>query len=403
MPVSPVKLSPKEIMPWNAPNLFITQFILFGKLIKAINANVPPEKSEPKVVYKLDYQTVLEVFNGPQMMTSWLALAKSYYPFYSLSDHDKNLIKALEQKLNIKTTDYGSLADLIKDMFLTNYPKVNSQDERFIKYIETAMAKMTAVALSTPCLINEVHQHDKKFEEAGPSMSACMGPIETILSNMMKREEFDKTVIIAASALLLHIKAIKSQFELLSIMQQLDNIRIHKDDISKTDGGLAFEEINKELQLWKSKDQQYGLVKIFQLQVKINHYCEHLAKVLTKSPKDKKADAKLERVIKMKNVLDKEYLLPSQRIEIFENLLAQTKEELKDHRDPIWKRFLRDCLRILVLTFSGIAVYRKLTGQSVNFFKPSHGQIFVEDVNHITMATTNHGKPENVAEVFSSK
>ena len=170
-------------------------------------------------------------------------------------------------------------------------------------------------------------------------------------------------------------------------------IRIHKDDISNTDRGLTFEETNKELQLWKSKDQQYGLVKIFQLQVKINHYYEHLTKVLAKSPNDKKAGAKLASVIKMKNALDKEHLLPSQRIEIFENLLAQAKEELNDHRDPIWKRFLRDCLRILVLTFSGIAVYRKLTGQPVNFFKPSHGQIFVEDVNHITIATTNHGKP----------
>lgn len=403
MSVSPVKLSSKEIMPWNAPNLIITQFRLFGKLINAINANIPPEKNEPEVVYKLDYQTVLEVFKDPRMMASWLALAKSYYPFYCLSDHDENLIKALEQKLNIKATDYDSLADLIKDVFLTNHPKVNSQDEQFIKYIETSMAKMTAVALSTPCLINEVHQHDKNFEEAGPSMSACIGPIEIILSNMMKRDEFDKTVVIAASTLLLHIKAIKSQFELLSIMQQLDNIRIHKDDISNTDRGLTFEETNKELQLWKSKHQQYGLVKIFQLQVKINHYYEHLTKVLAKSPNDKKAGAKLASVIKMKNALDKEHLLPSQRIEIFENLLAQAKEELNDHRDPIWKRFLRDCLRILVFTFSGIAVYRKLTGQPVNFFKPSHGQIFVEDVNHITMATTNHGKPDNISEVFSSK
>lgn len=312
------------------------------------------------------------------------------------------MIEALEQKLNIKATDYESLSVLIKKVFLTKLPRVNSQYQPFIDNIETVMAKLTAVALSTQALINDAHQHDKKqFEEAGPSMSNCISPIETILRQMMSRAELDKSFIISATSLLLQVKAIKSHFEQLTLIQQLENIQkenkalqrqLGKDELGMQINNLAQnnqkfeEEQNKMLQSWQSKEEQLALVNVFKLQKRINQYCDHLVDVLAKSPKDKNVGAKLASMTVMKNDLDKGNVLPSQRIETFEKQLDEAKEQLKDHRDPMWIRFLRDCLRILAFTFSGVAIYRKLCDQPVNFFKPSHGQRFVEEANSITTA-----------------
>lgn len=364
MPASSITAESTEFKPWNSPHLLSNQFQLFAKFIGALNANIPPEQVDVKaeMLNELELK-IINVFSH-QMMPSWLALAKSYYPFYKISEQERVLIKELEEKLNIKATDYESLSALIKEVFLAKYPKANSQYQLFIDHIKTIIAKLTVVALSTPPLINDAHQRDKKqFEEAGPSMSTCIGSIETILRHMMSRAEFDKSVVISATSLLLHVKAIKSHFEQITLMQQ-----------------------SQVLQSWQSKEEQLALVKVFKLQKRINQYYDHLTEILSKSPKDKKAGAKLASMTVMKHDLDKENVLPSQRIEMFEEQLSKAKEQLKDHRDPVWGRFLRDCLRILALTFSGVAIYRILTDQPVNFFKPSHGQRFVEEANRITKA-----------------
>jgi hypothetical protein len=119
---------------------------------------------------------------------------------------------------------------------------------------------------------------------------------------------------------------------------------------------------------------------------KLNHYYHHLIDAAAESPTDRQISRKLASIARMKSKLDEVNLLPSQRIETFKNQLSRTEEQLSGHRDPMWSRFLRDCFRILALTFSGVAIYRTLTGQPVNFFRPSHGQYFVEEAARITMA-----------------
>jgi len=191
MPAQSSKSETREFTSWNSPHLLTNQFQLLAKFIAALNVNVPPEMVDDTAdtLKELELKTI-NVFSH-QMMPSWLALAKSYYPFYNKSDSDKELIKTLEQKLNIKATDYESLPVLIKKVFLTKYPRVNNQYQQFIDNIATVIAKLTAVALSTPALVNDAHQHDKKkFEEAGPSMANCISPIETILRHIVSPEKF---------------------------------------------------------------------------------------------------------------------------------------------------------------------------------------------------------------------
>jgi hypothetical protein len=330
------------------------------------------------------------------MMQSWLALAKSYYPFYKENDEDKSLIGALEQQLNIKTRDYESLSILINEVFFTKYPSVNNQYQLFVDNIKKTMAKLTTVALSTPALINDAHQRDKKkFEEAGPCMSSCISPLETILHHMMTRGEVNKSFIIAATSLLLQAKAIKSHFEQLTLIQQLEHFTRENKTLQKElkKFKLEMQHINSVQTLeekqnkvppgWQFTKEQIALVVLFKLQKKINQYYKHLTDDLAKCPQDKKIDAKLQCIIVMQNELDKNNVTPNQKIKTFKKQLHEVKEHLREHRDPIWIRFLRDCLRILTLTLLGVAIDRKLNYQHASFFKPSHGQIFVQETNSI--------------------
>lgn len=406
MPTSSIQSESTEFKPWNSPHLLTNQFQLLAKFIAALNANLPPEMADAKdeMLTELEFK-IINAFSH-SMMPSWLALAKSYYPFYKRSDHDNALIEVLEQKLTIKATDYESLSVLIKKVFLTKYPKVNSQYQPFVDNIETVVAKLTAVALSTPALIHDAHQHDKnQFEDSGPSISNCISPIETILHHMLSNAEVDKFVIISAASLLLHVKEIKSHYAQITLIQQLENTQIENKRLQiqlgqekpglhvnkLTHNSQVFEEEqNKALQSWQSQQEQRALVSVFKLQKKINQYCSHLREALTKKPTDKQIVEKLAHMTLINNELDKETVLPSQRIKTFEHQLDNANEQLKTHRDPMWIRFLRDCLRILAVTFSGIAIYRKCTDQSLNFFKPSHGQKFMEEANRITTNYYEH-------------
>lgn len=396
MPSSFIKSESTDFKPWNSPHLLTHQFQLFAKFIMALNANTPPEKDDVTVEMLKELELIIINVLNHKTMQSWLALAKSYYPYYKENDYDKSLIEALEKKLNIKAGDYESLSALVNDVFLTKYPSVNSQYQLVIDNMKKIIAKLTAVALSTPALINDAHQRDKiKFEEAGPSMSSCISPLETIIRHMMDREEVDKSFIISATSLLMQVKAIKSQFEQLTLIQRLENFakenKVLQNELKKFK--LELQDINfvqklegeqsSVLPRWQLTKEQVALVLILKLQKKINQYYNHLTDALAKSPQDKQVNRKLQCIAAMKNELDNNNVLPNQRIKTFEKQLKEAQEQLKEHRDPIWIRFVRDCLRILTLTLLGVANDRKPNYQYASFFKPSHGEIFVQEANSI--------------------
>lgn len=380
---------------WDSPHLLTNQFQLLAKCIDALNKTLQPDQHELGTEQYNELEvTIINAFNH-QMMPSWLALAKSYYPFYAISQSDKILIENIEKKLNVRRDDYETLDELIKKLFLSKYPSVHSQYRAYIENIKTVIAKLTAVAISTPALINDAHKHDhKKYEEAGPSMSNCISPVETILRYLMGREDVDKPFIIAATSLLLQVKAIKSYFEQLTLTQKLECIQNENNKLKaiEVNDNLSLlpnkheeeEKKNNDLTFWRSKKEQLALVYVFKLQTKVYRYYHHLAELANKFPMDTKISAKLVLMTVIRTELDQEDVLPSLRLTRFLQQLEEASEQLKEHRDPIWIRFLRDCLRILMLTFSGIAVYRLLTNTPINFFKPSQGQQLIENVRNIT-------------------
>lgn len=213
MSISPIKSNSDEIKAWNNPHLICHLMQLIKKLIMSLSNDTAYDK-----YYDIH---VFEAFNHATM-PAWLALAKSFYPFYRLTNQEKELIMTLEKQLGFNSCDYTSLQDVIFDLFFKKLPLVRKKYEPFINHLFKAFSKLIAVVLSTPALIDDAHQHDKKkFEASPPSISSCISPIEVILNQLINQQELDKAFVITASSLLLQSKAIKSQFEQLSLLQNL--------------------------------------------------------------------------------------------------------------------------------------------------------------------------------------
>ena len=123
-------------------------------------------------------------------------------------------------------------------------------------------------------------------------------------------------------------------------------------------------------------EQEKALLKVIDLKRRCLGYLKHLTDTSDDSQLHKD---KVAAVQDMLITLRDSKLLPAARLSDFHLKVETTQELLKEHRDPEWQRFFRDCLRILARVFSGVGFYRMAKGESPQFFKPSHGERFVED------------------------
>ena len=125
-------------------------------------------------------------------------------------------------------------------------------------------------------------------------------------------------------------------------------------------------------------EQENALLKVVALKRRCREYLNHLT--VTDDGSQLQKD-KVAAVNDMLVSLKDSKLLPADRLSDFHLKVENenTQDRLKEHRDPEWQRFFRDCLRILARVFSGVGFYRMANGESPQFFKPSHGEQFVED------------------------
>lgn len=135
-----------------------------------------------------------------------------------------------------------------------------------------------------------------------------------------------------------------------------------------------------QLDEWQGPMEQQSLVEIVLLQAKTNTYFAHLNAQKSKTTllNDKKIA-----VSQLKKILEQIDELPSKRLHHFQETLRQNETKLKEHRDPCWQRFFRDCFRILGLLISGVAFARMATGGTPQFFHPSEGENYVEQANAV--------------------
>lgn len=142
--------------------------------------------------------------------------------------------------------------------------------------------------------------------------------------------------------------------------------------------------MKKRLQAYQGAEERAAIVKIDRLVKVTTEYLNHLIKSDDKSPL---MEAKMASVYELLGHLNNTELLPSEQLSAFDKTMKGTQETIKEHRDPAWMRFFRDCARILTVALSGVGLYRMATGQSPQFFQPSKGETFIEEVSKTSTPT----------------
>jgi hypothetical protein len=130
------------------------------------------------------------------------------------------------------------------------------------------------------------------------------------------------------------------------------------------------------MQAFNTPREEKASLKVRVLKRRCHDYLKHLTDT------DDGSQLQKDKAIAVKDMLktlNDTKLLPTEKLSDFHLKVENTQDLLKEHRDPEWQRFFRDCLRILARAVSGIGFYRMANGESPQFFKPSHGEQFVED------------------------
>ncbi|KTD37357.1 Curved DNA-binding protein [Legionella moravica] len=139
-------------------------------------------------------------------------------------------------------------------------------------------------------------------------------------------------------------------------------------------------EIEEELNLVESSEEAAAIGVIDSLIRISKEYLNHLNQSKDKS---ELLHIKKSAVHNLILCLENKDQLPNGRLEAFKNTLLETKESIQKHRDPSWQRFIRDCLEFLSSLVNGLGFYQAATNPSPQFFKPSHGERFMEDVSEV--------------------
>jgi septal ring factor EnvC (AmiA/AmiB activator) len=170
----------------------------------------------------------------------------------------------------------------------------------------------------------------------------------------------------------------------LALKNQVDPVVIIQPPVIDSVTEADNQTMKQQLKAYQSAEERAAILKIDRLVKVTTEYLNHLIKSDDKSPL---MEAKMASVYELLGHLNNTKLLPSEQLSAFDNSLKSTQDTIKEHRDPTWMRFFRDCARILTVALSGVGLYRMATGQSPQFFQPSKGENFVEEVSKTSTPT----------------
>lgn len=219
----------------------------------------------------------------------------------------------------------------------------------------------TILSKMPEALANKPEQLDSKFYSYIHKLANVDRLEQTVQTTQMKLEQIS-----------LELDSTRKQQE--STQHQLEQI------ISETENAKEKEvaRLTSLLDAYQSKEERDAIVAIDSLLKITTQYFNHL-----NQSKDNSAlfNTKNQAVTELINCLKETHKLPSEQLVLFNNKLKETQDKIQEHRDPLWQRFFRDCVRIIGLLFSGVGLYRIVTGQAPQFFKPSHGEQFIEAIS----------------------
>jgi len=132
------------------------------------------------------------------------------------------------------------------------------------------------------------------------------------------------------------------------------------------------------LEAFHTPEEEAASRKIVELSILSETYLKHLEDNQDTSPLH---EDKVKLVKQMHEHLQNSSMLASKRLELFKTELNSADQTLTSHRDSAWLRFFRDCLRIFA--YVGEIIYYafsdKTNVKAPQFFKPSHGERFMDE------------------------
>ena len=267
--------------------------------------------------------------------------------------------------------------------------------------LETEIGKLQIASSSAEQLNIEIVQLKEQLERAQRQNSLLMEPLnqserdilnlkETVerqkgdLGTLQTAREHEQLLLKSAKqdveSITTELREEKSKLSIADAkIKELNEELVHQKQLNQTASFQhEMEQLQNHVKALQSTEERAAVVTVHTLLKISKDYMTHLNK---SKAKDELLNEKKAAIQSLIDCLEDNEQLPSQQLAAFNSKLVERKDTIKEHRDPLWQRFIRDCTRIIALLVSGVGFYRMATGQAPHFFKPSHGEHFVQDVS----------------------
>ncbi len=267
--------------------------------------------------------------------------------------------------------------NVLPNLTLGNQEEVIDFEQRkaqFLQYIEQQKSLLitgaSAVLKKIPNALEEKPEELEKDFYLSILPVASIDKNNSVIIELLELNEQAKNQIDNAQ---LEIEQLNQQFD-QALAQQAEELQEKTNQLDQIRSEKV--ELQQRLIAFQSPEQREAMLKVHALKNLCNEYIQHLEK---SNDQSELLQTKKIAVNEMLDILNENEKLPTEQLQDFNIKLKSTADTLKQHRDPAWQRFFRDCIRIIAIAVSGVGFYRMLLGQSPHFFKPSHGEKFVEE------------------------
>ncbi|WP_298622417.1 hypothetical protein [uncultured Legionella sp.] len=332
-----------------------------------------------------------------QLLKSADSLIRLKAEIKTQTEHNQSLTQRLEEKETALKEALQQVSDVTssnkgmkKQVSALSEALSELKGELSIKIAELQSASESAERLTKK--ISELEHMLQDSESTAVAkeerISALQSEIETLKSqsaSIAEELKNEKATLLKADNTIAELSdTVKVSKEALKAAQ--DEIAQLKEALALKNTDTTNQVLQKQVQAYQSARERAAIVKIDSLMAITTKYLIHLIETDDQSAL---TEAKLASAYELLGHLNNTELLPSEQLAAFDNTLNSTQDTIKEHRDPMWMRFFRDCARILTVALSGVGLYRVATGQSPHFFQPSKGEDFIEEVQNINSPSAN--------------
>ncbi|MBL7480836.1 hypothetical protein [Legionella bononiensis] len=287
------------------------------------------------------------------------------------------------EEFQLQITDLKQQISVLQDQLKTEIEKLqtaNSSVEQLNSELLRVKEELEKTQRQNSLLMGPLNQSERDILHLKETIESQRENLELLQASIEKEQSSLEAAKQDIASITAELKEERNKLSVAGLrIKGLEDELAHQNEINQT---AVLQEENLQLKNYvkalQSPEERAAMVTIDSLLKVSKDYMSHLNK---SKDKNELLNAKKAAVQALIVCLEDNEKLPSQQLAAFNSKLVENKEKIKEHRDPLWQRFIRDCTRIIALLVSGVGFYRMVTGQAPQFFKPSHGEHFVKEVS----------------------